>query len=752
MERETIFPARWDHRQNLTAGWSYPNANEAREDATRASVWMDSEHAEITFLLREVAPRTIRGQLVPFKAIGEEGTLSLQPSLNGDALPPLSLKRGSNTVALDLPVEAQRCGLNVLSLDFGGAWRVSDYNEDGGDLRKLSARSWGLSFVNENADVDRRRTEALFLAPGGVEAIAFGEEEVRDVAQLSGTILRYHLRIPPQARFEAHVKLAVRGPQAPEEVIFRLRAIGEGLVEEKRAEARVGNADVDQVLTMSLSSLAGKIVRLEFEVLDPAGSAEPLVGLWGRPVLLPDGVAETEEPPPAEETPALAAAREVLRQAPVVLVLLDACNPTFLSSYGGREGLTPNLSRIAAEGARFEEAYTQASYTISAVPSILTSTYTWDHGTWNNGTRMSESIGTWATCFDEAGYRTVGLIGSPNGSSIFGMERGFDDFRELFADLPEGQSVVLAEQMLQPLVETLQSDDERPLFLWMHIVEPHEPYSPPAPWSGSIVEDSSGTRLTGSADDLWAIRERRVQPTEEDLTYIRGQYEENLAYVDDVMGRVRERLDEAGIFEEAVVAIFSDHGEGFLLHDSKDYPGMGHAATVYDDMARIPLLVRLPSRIAAPNLVVDSVVTNMDILATVADLIGLPTSPDDSRGISFAPLLFGPETPARDTVVSHSIRRAGSGRFLPSLCLRWRQWKYIHTSGDVPELYDLGTDPDELHNVATEHEVLAGYLRQRLREESGFDLDAGGLNTGLSGQTEISDDLREKMRALGYAR
>ena len=185
---------------------------------------------------------------------------------------------------------------------------------------------------------------------------------------------------------------------------------------------------------------------------------------------------------------------------------------------------------------------------------------------------------TWPEQFTRAGYRTLGVVHSPNGSSLFGFERGFERFDEVFRDIEEGHQTALAEQVLPALDDMLAVDDDRPPFLWLHIVEPHEPYAPPAPFAGRY---SKGGSLTGDAETLWKIRDWKLAPTPAEVRELEAQYEENLAYVDDVFGRIRSRLEAAGIWDDAVIAVFSDHGEGFLNHEGKIFSGCGHGSNLW---------------------------------------------------------------------------------------------------------------------------------------------------------------------------
>jgi len=541
-----------------------------------------------------------------------------------------------------------------------------------------------------------------------------------------------------------------RGSAEPAAATFRVRATdtrgGARVLLEETVPFFADPAPVEA----DLSALAGEIVRLDFELEAGDGSAEPVLGAWVRAGLDAgpgdgpgggDGAA-------GERDAVVEALRAELAGRPVVAVLLDASNPSFMSCYGGRAGLTPNLDRLAEEGVRFDSAWSHASYTISSVSSLLSSTYTWEHGAWQEGTAVLESAPSWPERFADAGYRTVGIVHSPNGSSLFGLDRGFDTYVEVFRRVRPEKRIPTADDVLPVLDEVLADGDDRPLFLWLHIIEPHEPYQPPEPWAGRLDPEFEG-EITGDADTLWAIRKWQLVPTERELEHLKREYEENFAFVDDVMGDVRSKLEAAGVFDDAVCVLFSDHGEGFLEHQGEIFSGMGHGSTVYEEMVRIPLIFRLPRGLAAEGAATDALASTVDILPTVADLVGVDPGEGPVRGRSLAPVLVDPARSVREWMIAHSAT-FDSERFLPSLGIRTADHKYVHSSGEANELFDLARDPGERENRLEAAPVVAGYLRQLLREGSGLDLDAGGLAGGRSGGGSISAEDRAALRALGY--
>ena len=449
------------------------------------------------------------------------------------------------------------------------------------------------------------------------------------------------------------------------------------------------------------------------------GHDEPVAGAGSR---LPDLLCP--EGPPA-----------ALRGAPVVVILLDALNPSFLTCYGGRADLTPHIDALAAEGLRFTQAIAPAAYTISSIASLLTGVGVGGHRTWTwkpEGNHLPASLPTLAERFAAAGYATAAIVHSPNGSTAFGFDRGFQRFVDLWKTR---RPYPRAEDCWPALDELLAGRDERPLFLWLHILEPHEPYHPPDPWRGRLDPQYTGS-FTGDPVQLWAIRNREVVPDARDLQHLKAEYEETIAYADHAVGGIRERLERAGLWDRAIVVLVSDHGEGFLEHQGRDHAGMGHGSTVYDEMIRVPLIIKLPRGAGPVGAVQSQLVASLDLLPALAELVG--AAPAGS-------------TPGRGAVATHSESHE-THRLLATWGLRDARWKVVLTPGAPPELYDLATDPGERHNVAGERPESVAAMRQALRAQVGFDLDVGPAGGAEGSSPAPSPETEEQLRALGYVR
>ncbi|HEX6882957.1 MAG TPA: sulfatase [Planctomycetota bacterium] len=723
------FEVRWALRQ----GWAFPER--PLEGAGRAELWSDAPLAEIELHVAQPCQTTVSTEVRGFVLRGEASPAVAR--LNGVEIARFELTDRWEPLALTLPAELQVRGENRLAFEFAAARTAAELH--GGESRsglRFSAQFRPL--VLERADpvaAARLRWEAERLPEGlALRPLSDGESAIE---MASGATARFHLEVPAAARF--HARLALVAAQAAGPATFRVRVTPRGgpsevLWEGPVARGELGAADV------SLERFQGRLVRLALELEGASGRGA--IGTWVAPVVRGGSAAG---PPLADAADAW---RRELARAPVVAILLDACRADVLSCYGGRPGLTPQLDRIAAEGARFERAHAVASYTMASVSSMLSERFTWEHGTYWESHRLPETFRTWPECFRDQGYRTVALVHSLNGSSRVGFERGFEEMIEVYRERSRpGREVVYGEEVLPPLARVLAADDERPLFLWLHLIEPHRPYDPPAPWRGSLTADAE-PGLDGGVLTARRIKNRELVPSAAEMARMKAHYEENLAYADAVVGDVRRALEAAGLFDEAVVCVFSDHGEAFLEHDGKSEAGIGHGATTYQEMLRVPLLIRLPSRLEAAARRPDTLASGLDILPTLGDLVGV-RGPAGGQGRSLVPALADPGFRAREDLVAHAYCPR-EDRFLTM----WGYWrgdhKLVYQSGSLPALFDLAGDPGEGRNRVEEDPVLLGYLLEGLQRRLGFD-PRDGLRGGPDSQEiEVDAVAMEMLQALGY--
>ena len=380
--------------------------------------------------------------------------------------------------------------------------------------------------------------------------------------------------------------------------------------------------------------------------------------------------------------------------ASVVLVTVDTLRPDALGWVAGRNA-TPEIDRLAAEGARFPGAISPVPLTLPAHASILTGLEPPRHGVRDNGQVLGPGVATLAEALKGRGYRTAAFVSGYPLRALFGLERGFERYDDRlplkgqdFGDRPAAETVRAALAWLK--------DVPGPFFLWVHFYDPHDPYDPPA-----------------------ALR--RPGP--------RGAYDGEVTAVDAAVGELRRGL--APRTEPLLTVLTADHGESLGEHGEDT-----HGFFVYDSTLRVPLLVHFPGRVkpAAPA----AVPRLVDVAPTVLDLLGLPPlAPAD--GLSLRPALEGRRLDLPPAYVETLQPYLGYG-WAPLSGLHAGRVKLI--DAPRPELFDLSSDPGETRNLHDRDPHRATRLQELLAERRA---------KGARPATAADDpQVLERLRSLGY--
>lgn len=411
-------------------------------------------------------------------------------------------------------------------------------------------------------------------------------------------------------------------------------------------------------------------------------------------------VAVALVPAGCRRAPDVAAPGGAIAGRPVILVTIDTLRADRLGSYGSRLGLTPALDRFAGTAARFTAAVTQAPLTLPAHATILTGLHPARHGVrTNDGFRLDAGVPTLAEALRGRGYATGAFIGGYPLQSAAGLTRGFDTYDDDFLRTP-GAVERPADEVVRAALAWIEPRRGAPFFAWLHLFDPHSPYSPPAPFAAA---------------------------------HANAPYDGEVAYTDAAVGRLFERLQHLDVLSGSTVIVVADHGESLGEHGERT-----HGTFLYDATVRVPLLVKLPG--AAAAIVVETPVETTDLAGTIAALAGAELPGD---GISLLPLIRAsggmPGDPERAAYSESYYQNVLLG-WSPLRAVRTARWKYIEAPR--PELYDLAADPGELNNRIADRAALASGLRRALPplSESARPTDAGAAGR------EASD----RLRSLGY--
>ena len=396
-----------------------------------------------------------------------------------------------------------------------------------------------------------------------------------------------------------------------------------------------------------------------------------------------------------------------LRGSNVLLITVDTLRADRVGAYGSSRGLTPTIDGFAKDGLRFERSYAHVPLTLPSHASLLTGSYPTRHGVHDNGAfRLGPSPPTLAEAMKRAGYRTAAFVGAFVLDARFGLGRGFDVYDDRM--LGRGGDVEFvqrsAEQVLAPAYEWITSNPQSPApspwFVWAHLYDPHEPYTPPEPYRSRYASEP---------------------------------YDGEIAYADAALGAFVAKLRRSNALDSTLVIIASDHGESLGEHGERT-----HGLFAYDATLRVPLVMWAPPRL--PRGLFRETMRLVDVGPTILDLVGAPALPDVD-GRSIRPFTGGGQPFDRPASYFEALNANLTRGWAPLTGVVADRLKLIDLP--VPELYDLDADPGEQRNLYAPQRARARDLETRLDQ-----IARGGSPAAPSAPIDADADAR--LRSLGY--
>jgi arylsulfatase A-like enzyme len=443
----------------------------------------------------------------------------------------------------------------------------------------------------------------------------------------------------------------------------------------------------------------------------------------------------------------------------VLVISIDTLRADHTSLYGYERRTTPELERLAGEGVLFALAYAPTATTAPSHATLFTGRPPMDHGVERNGQPLPDDAHTLAEHLAGTGYTTAAFISSFVLNHKFGFAQGFevydDDFRHLTDGrerrerLWHGQPVAgvfqrpaqaTTERALgwidaEPTGIDAQPRSRKPRFLFVHYIDPHEPYDPPA--------------QLGSPFDAQGYEENS-------LAWLVARYDALILSVDGHLGRLVDRFEASAGSDGALVVVTSDHGEGFLEHGWRS-----HGVQIYEEAVRIPLLLRWRGHLAEPR-VLSTPASLVDLAPTLLGLLQLPT--EGMRGADLLdlgdertrerPVFLERQTYDQDGKVAaiplHTLGDLTLGGDVlvvgRKFGVRSDRWKYLEALEEEPprELYDLTEDPGETRNLAGAEAEVVTHL-------SGLIADWRSSREGDPPRAPaLSEEVERQLEALGY--
>jgi arylsulfatase A-like enzyme len=437
-------------------------------------------------------------------------------------------------------------------------------------------------------------------------------------------------------------------------------------------------------------------------------------------------------------------------QPSFLLFVYDTARVDAFSAYGRASGTTPAADELAATGLRYTRAYAQAPWTLPSHASLFTGLLPSEHGlTWRH-TRAPDDWVTLAERLRDAGYETVGV--SENGwiSDVFNMTQGFERFTNVpTKDAPDVRSVItrwLAKRT-----------SKRPFFLFVNVTDAHAPYAvkgneaflPPGvtPAEAGTVSQESVRYLCSKA------------PHAHDLEVLHALYLGDVHVADAKLTEVLKLLGDAGLGRGLVTIVTADHGEHFGEHRL-----VNHLFSLHEELLHVPLIVHGLAGVSPA--IIDTPVALTDVMPTLLVTAGLPAAgeplprapgaADTGRVIVAEHMDFAGEPPAPRKIAGplaqdgiDAVRRhcGPADRVFGGMRVAIRYpWKLIWYTDYPAALYDLQTDPEELHDLAASETARVAELEPEIARLAALERDGAHKATEAKPTPEILD----RLKALGY--
>ena len=493
-----------------------------------------------------------------------------------------------------------------------GIWFVSQRDEEAVTLDILTVRVLPKAYIYAEERV-------------GVRMVERSKALRRTLYMHAPGKLKYNVRIPKAGQLD--VGLGVIKEDSP--VTFKITASTSDEEELVFFEESYANQEEWGQRSVDISTMAGKTVIISLET-DAEQSGE--VALWAAPTI--SGIQDNDKPN-------------------IVFYIIDGASADYMSVYGYNRRTTPNLERLAEEGAVFEHAYSNCTWTKASNPSFMTSLYHSVLGGYKSeNDQLPDQAITMAQLLHSAGYQTGVFTTNSYCGTMSGFERGVDAMREAEAEINSQSSKELHEDFWN----WREAYPGEPYWVHFQTTDVHWPWKPEASFAGLYLRPElreryyQWERQLAKAAGFYGPRWPTHYPPSvfkktgishlDFFEAVQCLNDETMAHNDYQISKLVARLKESGEWEHTLLIIAADHGSPFGLRLLDPVPPLwGPRFRSYG--TRIPLIIVWPERIA-PGQRFRQPVSLIDMLPTILELAGIP-APELMQGQSLAPLLMGKE-------------------------------------------------------------------------------------------------------------
>jgi arylsulfatase A-like enzyme len=388
--------------------------------------------------------------------------------------------------------------------------------------------------------------------------------------------------------------------------------------------------------------------------------------------------------------------KKIVPKYNVLLITIDTLRADHLGYHGYQRNTSPFIDSMAKKSCVFLDVTVQSPKTTPSIASMITSKYVDCIGVKTNWGILPGRFLTIPEVMKKHELATVAYTTNANLTAKNGIAQGFDEF----TFFPGA-----AAQVTEKTIKRLARGFDKKFFLWLHYIDPHGPYTPPAPYNTMFVNDEfynpslkvnlDYTPMKGlnknyvlGAVPFYQQEAFKGNPKRNELAFYISQYDGEIRYLDEEIKKLVNYMDEKGLLENTIVVFTADHGEGLGEHNYF----FEHGWFAYQDQISVPLFIYIPN--AKKCMKIREPVELLDLAPTLLELLKIPV-PEDFQGKSLLPYFKGKK---RKTGFIYSQ----TPKEYPEIyrMLRLGKWKYIIAQDGKEEFYNLAQNPGEIVNLA----------------------------------------------------
>jgi len=444
----------------------------------------------------------------------------------------------------------------------------------------------------------------------------------------------------------------------------------------------------------------------------------------------------------------------------IIFIMVDTLRYDHLGCYGyHKKDISPHLDKLCKDSIQFSNAYSQCCFTAPSVASMFTSCYPSTHNLLSHfppSDNLDESFQTMAEILQKNDYHTAAIVAHPYIiNSKKGLTQGFKEWyaflgeklvkdeKQLYEELapnehPKGYGYgkPMTEFVIHWLDDHRQKSKEK-FFLYIHYMDVHSPY------------DTVPENITFGYEGPLTLKAKKqnigtfADISEKDLSYLINLYDYEITYVDDCVGKILNKLNKIDKYRNTMIIFVSDHGDGF-----KEHGYLQHRAFLYNDLIKIPLIIKLPHE-KYKNTVIDQYVQHIDLLPTLADFLSIEDRNFKFQGNSLLPLISGIVDPYKNRLIFSEVNRKQyeDGTFISIIS---NPWKLIYNpKKTIFKLFNMATDKKELYNIIDQEKKVVAQLKPKLIhwwEEQKY--NALKFKSGKG--TVLDERTKRALESLGY--